>query len=309
MQAVMYHYVRPGPEDPPYEYYYLDIDDFRAQLDYFTREYELLDRETFLDCVAGECSPPDEAVILTFDDGLVDHHDHVLPELESRDLWGLFFVSGPIGVDALSVHRVHTLLGTTSAAAVDRVLRELVDTDDVRAGLEDEFEEIYADSDSAVAVNRIKRTLNFLLPYERVPVVLDELEARFPTAQVNPEDLYMTAQEIERLAEAGMLVGGHTVSHRVLSRLPASEQRDEVKRSLANVDEIVKDQPIRSFAYPYGAAETFDENTLIALRSADCDVAFTTEPGTVTAGSLRESPLRLARRDCNEFPHGGASRY
>jgi peptidoglycan/xylan/chitin deacetylase (PgdA/CDA1 family) len=308
MRAVMYHYVRPGTDAPPYEYYHLDLADFRRQLDHFDETYDLIDREHFLDCVAGERPPPEDAVVLTFDDGLIDHYEHVLPELRARGLWGLFFVPGPIDDDALAVHRVHTLLGTTPATAVAEALAAMVDPADVRAGRREEFERMYESSSSDEAVTRVKRTLNYFLPYDRVPEVFDALEERFPVASVDPTDLYLSPEQVGALSDAGMLVGGHTVTHRVLSRLSPDEQRSEVERSLSYVERVASDQPIRSFAYPYGTAETFDDASLAALRESDCDVAFTTEPGAVTADALAETPLQLARRDCNEFRHGEASR-
>ena len=48
MKVVMYHYVRPGTDNPPYEYYYLDLEDFRRQLDYFEETYDVIDEERFL---------------------------------------------------------------------------------------------------------------------------------------------------------------------------------------------------------------------------------------------------------------------
>lgn len=309
MRAIMYHYVRPGPSSPPFEYYYLHLDDFRRQLDHLASEYELIDRETFLNCVAGERPPPENAVILTFDDGLVDHYEHVLPELQASGLWGLFFVLGPIENDALSVHRVHTLLGTVPAEDVDEALAEVVDSAEIRDGRTKEFERMYAESDSDEATTRIKRTLNYFLPYERVPDVLNALEERFPEARFDPDELYLAPEQIQALADAGMLIGGHTVTHPALSRLSPAEQRAEIDGSIAYAEDAAGDQPIRSFAYPYGTNETFDDATLAALREADCDVAFTTEPGDISARTLESTPLRLPRHDCNEFPHGDASRY
>lgn len=309
MKAVMYHYVRPGPDGPPFEYYYLGLEDFRRQLDHFQSEYELVDREVFLGAVAGRTEPPDDGVILTFDDGLVDHYEHVLPELRARGLWGLFFVPGPLGEDALPVHRIHTLLGTADATAIDAALRETVDLDDVREGYGEAFERMYADMDSDAATARIKETLNYLLPYDRLPAVLSGLEERFLDYPVVTEDLYLSGEQIGALSDAGMLVGGHTVRHRVLSRLPPADQRSEIEQSLAYVEEAAGQQPVRSFAYPYGDPETFDKETVSALRAVGCDVAFTTEPRDIAAGAFETAPLQLPRWDCNEFPHGDASRY
>lgn len=300
----MYHYVRPGTDAPPYEYYYLDLDDFRSQLDYFENSYDLISQDQFLDCVHGEKHPPKNAAILTFDDGLIDHYEHVLPELQARKLWGLFFVPGPLDEKALAVHRVHTLLGTNEAEDIAEALENHIDTNDIRKGRGEEFDEMYSDSNSEAAVAKIKRTMNYFLPYGQVPSVLDALEAQFPEAEVDPEELYMNSEQIRSLVEAGMLIAGHTISHRVLSRLSFAEQQAEIGESLEYVNEVAGEQSIKSFAYPYGTAETFDDATLAALRDAKCDIAFTTEEGPITTEVLAKRPLQLPRFDCNEYPHG-----
>ena len=53
MKAIMYHYVRPQTEYQP-DYYYLDVDDFRSQLDYFEEEFGFVSKAEFLSVVRGE---------------------------------------------------------------------------------------------------------------------------------------------------------------------------------------------------------------------------------------------------------------
>ena len=58
-------------------------------------------------------------VLLTFDDGLRDHAEFVLPALQARGLFGLFYVcSGPaMAGRILDVHKVHLALGRLGGAA------------------------------------------------------------------------------------------------------------------------------------------------------------------------------------------------
>ena len=66
-----------------------------------------------------EAQAPD-GVLLTFDDGLRDHRDFVLPVLQARGLFGVFYVaSGPaITGRILDVHKVHLVLGRMGGRAV-----------------------------------------------------------------------------------------------------------------------------------------------------------------------------------------------
>ena len=93
MKAVMYHYVRPCAEGLPY-FPYLALADFERQLDAFASTYGFVGREAFVDWAQG--GPAPDGVLLTFDDGLRDHRDFVLPVLQRRGLFGVFYVpSGP----------------------------------------------------------------------------------------------------------------------------------------------------------------------------------------------------------------------
>lgn len=307
MKVVMYHYVRPGTDNPPYEYYYLDLEDFRRQLDYFEETYDVIDEERFLSYVNGEHYPSDDEVILTFDDGLSDHYEWVLPELEARGLWGIFFAPGPIGKRLLPVHRVHSMLGSADPAVLDDeladVLQEMEGIDDRG----DRFQQMYAQNEFSDATRRLKFTLNYLIPYDRLSSVLDTLENRVSEVRpAEPAEYYMTREEVAALSDAGMLIGGHTVSHPVLSRLPPGAQRTELNHSLDYVRDVA-DPPILTFAYPYGSTEVFDETTLKRLHESDCSVAFTTESGDVSRGAFESTRLTVPRRDCNEFKHGSAS--
>src|SRR5262245_66451616 len=106
----MYHYVRPAADGLPY-FPYLSLADFERQLDDFASDYGFVDRDAFVRWAGG--APVPAGVLLTFDDGLRDHVDYVLPALQSRGLFGLFYVSsGPVGAGpGLHVRKLHPALG------------------------------------------------------------------------------------------------------------------------------------------------------------------------------------------------------
>lgn len=307
MKALMYHYVRPTMDEPPYGYYHLPLESFRRQLDHLESEYDLLSREAFFECVRGDRTPPDYAAILTFDDGLEDHHRWVLPELEKRGLWGVFFVpTGPLVEGRpLPVHRVHTLAGAVQA---DRLVETLVSLLQDRGVLDSSigsYEGMYTRQETPAQVRTFKEILNQEVSYRALDGVLDRLEAAFPdsAAGVDPEEYYLTPEQVTDLADAGMVVGAHTVSHRILSRLSPAEQRTEVHDSRDYLASLLEED-ITVFGYPYGAPNTFTDETIRVVREAGFEAAFTTEERVVAAEDFRERPLELPRFDCTAFPHG-----
>ncbi|MWG36302.1 polysaccharide deacetylase family protein [Halomarina oriensis] len=311
MRVPMYHYVRPTVDRPPGGYYRLALADFRAQLDRLASRYDLLDREQALAVLRGERPPPDDGVLLTFDDGLVDHHEWVLPELRDRGVCGVFFVTtGPLDGCVPAVHRVHALLGAVPAREVHAALRETMADRDVspdRGRSADTYDEGGVTGDDAEAAAAVKRLVNFELPPTSVSKLVGAVEERLSKPTPSVDSYYLSATQLRDLDEAGMLLGAHTVTHPVLSRLPPAAQRVEVRDSFDRLESLVGPLDVRLFAYPYGGAETFTDETTAILQESGCDLAFTTVSGTVDAESLTTSPYELRRQDCNEFPHGGAT--
>ena len=66
-----------------------------------------------------------------------------------------------------------------------------------------------------------------------------------------PTNLMMNFDQVRELRNAGMDIGGHTVLHPILSKLPTAKARDEIIRGKASLEEIIN-EPVRLFAYPNG---------------------------------------------------------
>ncbi len=99
--------------------------------------------------------------------------------------------------------------------------------------------------------------------------VLDELrEWAGAGSTLRPTHRVLSPDEVIRLGEGGLVeVGSHTVTHPVLSTLPGAAQRAEIRQSKAHLEEILG-RPVTSFAYPYGSASDYTEETVAAIRQA-----------------------------------------
>ena len=307
MKAVMYHYVRPEPIDLPY-LRYLHVDDFRRQLDHFEATDRLIGRDEFLGILDGAQVPAD-GVLLTFDDGLAEHHDHVMPELVRRDAVGLFYVpTGPyVSGTLLNVHRVHHLLGRYGGArmmaALEPLLAELDLDFEGRGAFRDET---YRRQDNDAATATFKRTLNWFAGSEQQSALLGHLVDELLDEAALARSFYASAEQLRAMRDAGMLIGSHTISHPVMSKLERDEQAREIEWSIGTLEEMLGQLEPRHYCHPYGGFHSFDRHTEELLAEAGCRFAFNVESRDIVEDDVRNRPFALPRYDCNEFPHGAA---
>ncbi len=124
-----------------------------------------------------------------------------------------------------------------------------------------------------------------LLEIERQKV-LDELQlwaGAQPT--VRPTHRTLAADEVVQLAAGdGVEVGAHTVTHPVLSSLTIEEQRDEIRRSKADLEELLG-RSVLSFSYPHGLRSTYTGETVTLVQESGFTCACTSLVDGVQRGS------------------------
>jgi peptidoglycan/xylan/chitin deacetylase (PgdA/CDA1 family) len=305
MKAIMYHYVR--DDDPDYPYFKnLHLDDFKAQLDFFASEYGFVSQADFnYSLLTGEAP---EGVILTFDDGLKDHFNFVLPTLIERGLWGIFYIPTFIfrHKQLLDVHRVHVLLGKFRSKTVYQKLLELFDESMLTHSHVNEFKErTYIGQVDDDYTKIIKRTLNYYIGYQYREQVMRLLMAYFfPDEEELFNAFYLTPEEVKRMDASGMVIGSHTINHPVMAKLPAEEQRKEIEESFHVIANIIGEYKIKTFCYPYGGFHSFNPDTERILDENSCAFAFNVESRDITKHDLLMRPQALPRYDCNELPFG-----
>ena len=88
----MYHYVRPLRNSRFSKIKGLDLKNFKNQLEYLEKNYEVITHKDVIDALNDNKQLPKNSVWLTFDDGYKDHINFVLPLLEKFGYCGTFFL-------------------------------------------------------------------------------------------------------------------------------------------------------------------------------------------------------------------------
>lgn len=309
LTVVMYHYVRPIPDQAGFSMKGLTPGEFDGQLDYIERHYNVCSIADVVAAALGERPLPPRPCVLTFDDGLAEHAAEVWPRLSRRGWSGTFFASAAATLERrlLDVHRIHMLLaGNTN---VEQLAAELMHGIDAQAGggvpsaaglwarfgVPSRFD--------GPSTNFVKRVLQKGLPANVRRQLLDTLFARY-VGQDGTEladAFYLRLEDLQAMVDDGMEVGGHGIRHVWLDRVSAEERAYEIHGTLDLLRRVHRGRmPDRwCFAYPFGA---YDQHTIDMLLGARCAAAVTVHVDLAQPGT---SILELPRIDANDLPRSG----
>lgn len=311
LSIVMYHYVRDFARSRYPRINGLDVSGFRRQLDHLAARFTVVRIEDVVAAASGESDLPDDAALLTFDDGYAEHYDIVFPILHDRGLQGSFFppVSPVRDGVLLDVNRVHFVLASANsaaelAAAVDTEVEAARDTasNDTELATVAEYRAEWAhpnrfdDGDTIY----VKRMLQTALPEELRNDIAHRLFARFVAVDeaAFSGELYLTEDQARVMVDNGMYFGSHGASHYWLDRVDRTMQEREIDVSLGFLRDIgmpVDDHWV--MCYPFGG---WSEGLLEVLRDRACSLGLTTEVRAASIGG--DDPLLLPRYDTNDFP-------
>lgn len=244
-----------------------DIATFRWQMELLANCFNVMPLHDAIDYLAKERMPP-RAVCISFDDGYRSVHDFALPILKEFALPATVFVtSGYIGGDNMWNDRIIEAVKSLPSGQLD--LREI--------GLG-----VYSVEnlvDRKLTVNRLIEFFKYLPPKVRVELTrkLEELVGNNLS-----HGLMLTRQMVLNLAQQGIEIGAHTITHPILASLENENARYEITVGKQQL-EAITGQPVRLFAYPNGkVGMDFDERHAQMAKEAGFSAAFTTSMGAAT---------------------------
>jgi hypothetical protein len=252
-----------------------------------------------------------QGTILTFDDGLLDHYQFVLPILKEHNLWGIFFpATGPLQNNHfLDVHRIHLILGRLGPKKALTALNQLILPHMfLEHGHSDFQSSTYLRQSGDKTSVTFKRLLNYLISDAYKQEILETLmlesfgESNIPSIG----GFYMNADHIRELFSNGMVIGAHSVNHPILSQCEEITQEEEIYGSCDYLQSIIGD-PIILFSYPYGVSTAFTGTTRKILKNRGISISFVDEPRDITDSDFQFQSLAMPRFDCNLFPFGTSS--
>jgi len=257
------------------------VEELDQRLGFLTRNAEVIAPS---DLLAGEGIPGGRHVLLTFDDGYREWATDVLSVLRAHRLSAAFFIAtgfidrprAPWWYEIPWMVRRSSRPGLPASEWLATPLR---------------FESGRRDSASDLLLDAYKA-----LPGDRTEPFLEWVAKESGSGRCDPDEVredWLSWDMVRELRDAGMEIGGHTVDHPVLARLPASEQERQIAECGRRIESELG-APMRMFSYPVGLPDSFGAEARTALERAGVRRAFGYDGGFARAGSDFD-PLDLPR--------------
>ena len=247
---------------------------------------------------------PSDKFLPTFDDGFKDHI-FAAEVLKKNNSIGIFFIStSPLKNNTmLDVHKTHLILGKVKSSEALNELEKYLYKNKITKFYNNNEKSKYKlaykkhlDEDDK---KQFKKIMNYYGDLKLKHKILDYLLKKFEI-NTKPNDYYMNKKEIKYLKSLGMIIGCHSESHTLLSRLSYREQFKELSNSQIFLEKIIN-KSVDTFCHPFGRKTSYNDDTLKILKKLKYKLAYSVEYRDISFKDIQQKPYELPRYDCNLF--------
>lgn len=236
---------------------------FRELALHLRENYNVVSLDDFLAYRRGEAGLPPDSVVITFDDGYRTNFSENYPILAELRLPATIFLSaGFVDRDELFWW--------------DQVRRAISRTSEARVEVDGTVWDLRSEAGRSAAMAGIEARLK-TLEERRKKETIERLLRALNTEPASPgdEEAVLRWAEVREMAASGISFGSHTLTHPILTRIPLEEARHEIEESRRMISRAIG-QEVRSFAYPNGKAEDYNEEIVDLVKQAGyaCAVTF-----------------------------------
>ncbi len=227
-------------------------------------------------------SLPKDAIAVTFDDGYENNYTVALPILQKHQIPATFFIAS----DFIDGGIMWNDMVLETIRLLDPGTYDFDDTNLLSFSITDDK------SRFPEAIKMLARLKH--LPFQERKQAVERLSQELSYRNKSlPGNIMMTSSQLRALSDTdGMEIGGHTLSHPILTRVSIEEAERQISHNKSVLEEITG-KTLESFAYPNGKPN-MDYN--IAIRDlvyrAGYEIAVTTSHGVTQAGI---NPLECPR--------------
>jgi len=285
-----YHRLRPSHShfSPVFDdgVYGVEAEEFARQIRWLKNNTKILSEgELLAHYKDGQFTDPEisqPCVIITFDDGYLDNYTLAYPILKHQEVPAMLFVATQM-INARQIPWWDTI-----AYLIKRCAKPFID----HAGQQFMLGNQRSD---AIAFFQLQMKQ---APYEHTKYLLDELseacEVALPPPELQDKEI-LTWDQIREMAQHGIAIGSHTHSHRVLTTVGPSAQKEEMILSKLIIEEHIG-QPVLSISYPVGEPCYITADISKIAESSGYIIGFTTNTGVNDWQSIEPYKVKRTAR-------------
>ena len=302
----MYHYVRDLKNSRYPDIKGLDVSLFKQQIEFIKNNFHPVTIEEVIAHYENGSGLPEKPILLTFDDGYIDHFTTVFPILQENGIQGSFFIPGKTFTEnvLLDVNKIHFVLASAPIGElyndVLRYIDQIIENNEYNELSKQELIDHYAIANrfDLKEVVFVKRVLQMALPEDIRKRISSELFQKYVGIEESKfaRELYLNLDQIKCMKRNGMYIGLHGYDHYWLGKLEKDKMIADIDRSMEVLSDVIdKDSFIMN--YPYG---NYNDDVLSYLREKGCKLGMTTD--VRVADTMKDDRLLLPRLDCNDLP-------
>jgi peptidoglycan/xylan/chitin deacetylase (PgdA/CDA1 family) len=274
--VVTYHGVRPTgyvSQDEALDGSLVTAEMLRAQIKLLQANYEIIPPELFLRSFTDGVALPDRAVLLTCDDGVQNTVSDMLPILQECGASCLFFITGASLAEhpgMLWYEELKLMLRDAAPGAIT-----------IRDG--ESHWSCAADADRHafwwsvvrdVSKRDVQRRTAFLEHVRQTLGLNGDWSERYRRHEPEFRRFFLLSRkDLLYMQDRGMMIGAHTLSHPLLSRVSEGCARGEIEGSRTLLEQALG-RPVQAFAYPFGNSESVTARDLELAEEAGFCCAF-----------------------------------
>ncbi|WP_150913211.1 polysaccharide deacetylase family protein [Marinobacter halotolerans] len=263
-RILMYHRISQNPADGA-----ICVDNFRQQMQTIKRELNPISLDELISAHQQD-AVPDNAVVITFDDGYADFYEHAFPVLKKEGLPSTLFVTTGFvnGQLWLWPDRLRYCVDQTTCDHIS--VPEINKTISISGSRHEAWNTL---ADHCLELPDQEKN-NF------IQRVADQLQVALP-ASAPGRYQGLNWDQVREVSRAGIEIGSHSVSHPILTSLDPTELENELVMSRETIEREIG-QRVKAFCYPNGQPIDFNERVKSAVRAAGYEYALAAFPGRET---------------------------
>jgi len=307
LTIICYHYIRelkhsryPGIKG-------VSLKQFKDQVSFLQKKYTIITMEELIEAIgSASYKLPRKSLLLTFDDGHIDHFTNVFPVLDEKNIQGSFFppAKAILNNKVLDVNKVQFII----AAVPDK--NEIIKF--IYSCL-DEYRDMWSLETNQYYYRKlarkwrldtkevmfIKRMLQKELPNEIRLKIVDKIFKKYISIDEKSLSIeqYVNLEQLRCMKRKGMYIGGHGYNHYWMASINKDIQEREIDLTRQFLKRIGCDINNWVMCYPFGS---YNNNLISILRNKNCKVGLGTKIGVSDID--KDNHFSLLRIRPNDLP-------